>query len=228
MAFYVTDKDGKLIKVAGNFGGGVTVDTDFNTSSSNPLQNKTIAEWVAMATGDIQALYAEIQSLSSTNTSLSSQIANIGNKMYPVGSIYLSFENTSPAGIAGLGGQWETLPEGYALWTTTSSITNENTSAVEPNESNAGSSRMLKSGLPDITGGFMAYCYGNGGGSGAFASGTSNGNTLRNGSTGGYNFDWYDFYASRSSDRYGKSSIVQPPAYKIYAWRRKTLNTIYG
>jgi hypothetical protein len=126
--------------------------------------------------------------------------------IYPVYSFFFTTirpDNFDPADK--LGGKWELIEGGRALWTA---------------QSNGLANSYLSAGLPNITGGFMAYCYGDGGGSGAFASGTSNGNTLRNGSTGGYNFDWYDFNANRSSEIYGASTTVQPPAYTIFVWHR--------
>ena len=71
-----------------------------------------------------------------------SEITNVtstlGNTLYPVGSIYLTIgtiypQSSSPA--SWLGGTWQKLPEGYALWTASS---------------NAGST--ISAGLPNITG----------------------------------------------------------------------------
>lgn len=151
---------------------------------------------------------------------------------YPVGSLYISTNPTSPADAVvngGLGGGiWEQLPEGLALWTTQSEITNEDT-VVEPNASNASASRMLYSGLPNITGQFSftddnstdmrvrtGYC------GGAFYSINSTSSKINSNGTPSSTTNGGDvgINASRSSDRYGKSSIVQPPAYKVYAWKR--------
>ena len=126
--------------------------------------------------------------------------------IHPVYSFFFTTvrpDNFDPADK--FGGQWELIEGGRALWTA---------------QSNGLAATYLDAGLPNITGTFWAYCYGDGGGSGAFASGTSNGNTLRSGSTGGYNFDWYDFNANRSNGIYGASTTVQPPAYTIFVWHR--------
>ena len=72
---------------------------------------------------------------------------NIFDLIYPVGSIYISVNSVSPKTL--FGGEWEMLPEGYALWTATS---------------DAGST--ISAGLPNITGSFRVdikpggYCLG--------------------------------------------------------------------
>ena len=53
--------------------------------------------------------------------------------MFPVGSLYLNINSTSPASL--FGGTWERLPAGYALWTATS-----------------GAGGTIAAGLPNITG----------------------------------------------------------------------------
>jgi hypothetical protein len=134
--------------------------------------------------------------------------------VYPIGSIYLTLnEHGSPAKI--FGGTWERLPAGYSLWTNDQTITNEG--VVEPNNANASSSRMLYSGLPNITGNIeVAGAYS----SGAFYSASQFSKlNMTSGSSGFY--DWnFGFSAANSSARYGKSTIVQPPAYKVYAYKR--------
>ena len=124
--------------------------------------------------------------------------------IYPIGSIYITTSTsatgiTSPASI--FGGTWELLPEGYALWTTTS-----------------GAGETISAGLPNITGlnGGVRVSATSAEVSGAFyrdksASKASlvepEGHTI-------------SFDASRSNPIYGKSTTVQPPAYKVYAWKR--------
>lgn len=131
-------------------------------------------------------------------------ISDLLDKVYPVGSVYMSIQNTSPASF--LGGTWTQIGANYALWTATSG---------------AGSS--ISAGLPNITGNFSpASNIGIGDGAnmnGAFyVYGSKNKAWL---GSGGSN-SWYavGIDASRSSSIYGNSTTVQPPAYKVYAWRR--------
>ena len=128
--------------------------------------------------------------------------------VYPIGSIYLTLnEHGSPASI--FGGTWEKLPEGKALWTASS-----------------GAGNTIAAGLPNITGylsGTMQY-YGST--SGAFRWEGSNGKTDYDGdtaTTGRYKFDANEgakHWKSTAGGIYGNSETVQPPAYKVYAYKR--------
>ena len=123
--------------------------------------------------------------------------------VYPVGSIYMSIDSTSPAGL--FGGTWTQISDGYALWTATS-----------------GAGGTISAGLPNITGDVTLQ-------TDVPAETISTG--VFQTQTGGY-FDYtgmssnrrqsaiINFNATRSSSIYGNSSTVQPPAYKVYAWRR--------
>ena len=141
------------------------------------------------------------------------------NTVYPIGSIYLSLQDISPSSFIG-GSSWEKLPEGKALWTANSglSITDDGVNTVD-------------AGLPNITGTFekksggfplMVAQYTEMRQEGALWSDSeydpripSVGQTLSYNLLGGFKFD-----ASRSNPIYGNSDTVQPPAYKVYAWKR--------
>lgn len=133
------------------------------------------------------------------------------NLVYPINSIYLSVNNTSPASL--FGGSWEALAEGYALWTTTTSGEGGKTiSAGLPNIT--GTTPMLNSlwNYADATGFNEEF-------SGAIYSyiAISNGP----GPTGSNKCQTrFGFDASKSNSIYGNSAIVQPPAIKIFAWKR--------
>lgn len=135
------------------------------------------------------------------------------NFVYPVGSIYLSVQGVSPASF--LGGTWEQLPANYALWTATS-----------------GAGGTISAGLPNITGKVEYRNPGNTGDAlfneyseeGAFEVNPRNSSTQWNGGlvveVGPNKLSSLLFDASKSNSLYGGSSTVQPPAYKIYAWKR--------
>lgn len=135
------------------------------------------------------------------------------NSLYPIGTIYLTTStngvgSSSPA--SWLGGTWERLPEGYALWTASS-----------------GAGGTISAGLPNITGSLggdnsEAYRFrGNRVQSGALYTNEWNSSKYTGNSTfNGYNAQTINFDASRSNSIYGASTTVQPPAYKVYAWRR--------
>ena len=133
-----------------------------------------------------------------------------------IGSIYISISSTSPASL--FGGSWAQLPEGYALWT-----------------ANSGASDIISAGVPNITGGFglarnswdtsnvvfpndrpnnaMSYE------EKAYPYSTTGRKPLQINDTE-YATDYITFSAEKSNSIYGNSTTVQPPAYKVYAWRR--------
>ena len=124
--------------------------------------------------------------------------------LFPIGTIISKDVDISPASY--IGGTWQKLPGGYALWTTTS-----------------GAGETINAGLPNITGTFR-----NDGIRGTASELISGAFSLVQGyeSFGAYNpggdlcvNDW-SFDASKSNTIYGNSTTVQPPAYKVYAWRR--------
>ena len=132
--------------------------------------------------------------------------SDILNKVFPVGSLYLNINSTSPSSL--FGGTWEKLPEGYALWTATS-----------------GAGGVIASGLPNIKGrvhglwGCRTFDH-----SPEASDSLWLGSQITEGSAGGNGWKMYlhdvQLDASMSSGIYGNYNIVQPPAYKIYAWKR--------
>lgn len=134
------------------------------------------------------------------------QINNIPLGIYPIGSIYLSINNLSPAGL--FGGSWEALPEGYSLQTT---------------NNNAGN--IISPGLPNITGSINNVWACTTFDQQPTSTGSlSLGSQITNGSAGGNGWQMYlkplNLNASTSNSIYGNSTTVQPPAYTIYAWKR--------
>ncbi len=145
---------------------------------------------------------------------LSAELAKITSfdVIYPIGSIYLTVATTTTGSVSPaqfFGGTWERLPDGYALWTASS-----------------GAGNTISAGLPNITGGVYISRPQNG-----YIEGTTNGSAITGttwrsytfGTNGAYNqggYSGFNFNASSSNSIYGNSTTVQPPAYKIYAWKR--------
>ena len=128
--------------------------------------------------------------------------------VYPVGSIYLSVNKVSPETF--MCGKWELIEEGRALWTT---------------ESNDGG-ELIDAGLPNIKGDLTLVGGGSSGGwftaNGAIKE-KSSGNrrywASSNGASTGVSIG-FEIDASKSNEIYGKSDTVQPPAIKVYAFKR--------
>lgn len=72
-------------------------------------------------------------------------IETIGEKLYPVGSIYLSLNNTNPATLFGFG-VWESLNAGYALWTSVAASYLGRTAVAD--NTGAHTLKAAESGLP--------------------------------------------------------------------------------
>ena len=127
---------------------------------------------------------------------------------YPIGSIYIT-ETTLDPNVQ-FGGTWEKIGANKCLMSANNN--NELKTTVE-------------SGLPNITGRFGittrysstdmtnrtygAFSFTNQGTPAEYAQHNIN-------DVGGY----VDFSANNSNQIYGRSSIVQPPSYKVYFWRR--------
>lgn len=180
-----------------------------STATAKASEASTRANQAKGYRDEAKAFRDEINpSLLATKKEVQNAVAEVMKTLYPVGSIYLSLVKQNP-GTWIAGTRWSLLDSGYALWTTTAS--------------DAGA--KIPAGLPNITGeifvdsgcGIVKY---NSYGTGAFNSlGSSRGYVVRteSGSSRSISFD-----ASQSNSIYGKNNTVQPPAMKIYAYRRET------
>ena len=164
--------------------------------------------------GDVRIANTEMKLKDIVNS-----IHSIVDIIYPVGSVYISTTTANPRDL--FGGTWEQIATGRTLW-----------GASSDNELNT----TVNSGLPNITGTYdPRWKDSTGGGiimaaqnSGAmYTSRPSNhgywwANTTSSGGAGS-NTQYHtrlNFSAQRSNSIYGNSTIVQPPAYKVYMWRR--------
>ena len=146
-------------------------------------------------------------------------IHSIVDVIYPVGSVYISTTTANPRDL--FGGTWEQIATGRTLW-----------GASSDNELNT----TVNSGLPNITGTYDPRWKDNSGGgimmaaqnSGAMYTSRPNDHgywwaAVTSSGGAGSNTQYHtrlNFSAQRSNSIYGNSTIVQPPAYKVYMWRR--------
>lgn len=136
-------------------------------------------------------------------------LAAVVERDHPVGSLYISENQTSPAEL--YGGTWERI-EDCTIW---------GASDTHP----AGT--KLEAGLPNITG---TFAFGNSGesawarviyASGCFGYEKEGTAAIYTQSDGMPNAPVsIKLEASKSSQIYGASDTVQPPAYCMYIWRR--------
>ena len=142
------------------------------------------------------------------------QMQAIFNLIYPVGSLYFSTTLDTVAKVQNaFGGTWEKLPEGYAIWTASS-----------------GAGGTIAPGLPNITGKVHGLWGGATFDHAPEASGAlSLGGRIEEGSAGGNGWRMYlhdvIFNAKNGGSSLYKDNFntVQPPAYKVYVYKRLTL-----
>lgn len=190
------------------------IDTSWNMEFFMTLQGSASASSVFAGFLSGQSFYmtfkSSLEGTMSWTYNRNVNKAEILSFVYPVGSIYLSTSATSPASF--IGGTWEQLPGNQALWTTAT------------NSANAGT--LISPGLPNITAAYN-YILSRNDTYSASGAGTANKNdtTTRQYKLGeSYSFNLssqLSFDASKSNSIYGSSTTVQPPAYRIYAWKRK-------
>lgn len=150
-----------------------------------------------------------------TNKAVQDAVNEVMKTLYPVGSIYLSFVKQDP-GTWIAGTRWSLVDSGYALWTTTAN--------------DAGS--PIPAGLPNIKGSFVistaiegttnppakdafsryipSQTYGTGLAEGSYWNKEGLGTITWGFDAGKYNSAIYK----------DSNDTVQPPAMKIYAYRR--------
>ena len=168
---------------------------------------------------DIGVRIKSISKANAVSTQTSSDISNAVDamsntlgltKLYPVGSIYLSVNDTDPGTF--IGGTWELVGSGKTLWGA---------------DASHAAGTTIDAGLPNMTGWLQFSAGGYGadnsklGGAfyadGYYADGT---NGYAGGSGNGTLYQGLHIDASRSNAIYGNSSTVQPPAYVVYIWKR--------
>ena len=121
---------------------------------------------------------------------------------YPVGSIFQTVSNTSPAAL--FGGTWQEIAQNRVLM-------------GAPYSYAAGGT--VEAGLPNITGSFVADVrMNNYAVSGAFTAGDWL--ALTGASSGDSRVYKFSLDASRSNPIYGRSNTVQPAAYYVHIWKR--------
>ena len=130
------------------------------------------------------------------------------NKVYPVGSIYLSISDKNPSTF--IGGEWVQVSQGRTLF-----------GAGKLNDVTYTAGDTIDAGLPNITGNLGGHMHNYGRTStGAFSETICSNDADQ--AHGNYNGKWCNpmFDASKSNSIYGNSETVQPNAYVVYMFKR--------
>ena len=188
------------------------IDSTLSTTSENAVQNKVITEALNNKTTVNISNVAQdsINFTSDPQKQLNEKLdtTELLNKIYPIGSIYISVNQTSPASF--IGGTWQALDEGRTLWTTTTAGQGGTT---------------VSAGLPNIEGSLESVVMARTWDTQPYSTGAlSFGWNVLNSSGAGDGWWTYlkplYFNANDSNDIYGNSTTVQPPAFIVYMWKR--------
>lgn len=211
-ASFTTQEKTKLYSIEEGAEVNNPIDSTLSTTSENAVQNKVITEALNNKTTVNISNVAQdsINFTSDPQTQLNEKLdtTELLNKIYPIGSIYISVNQTSPASF--IGGTWQALDEGRTLWTTTTAGQGGTT---------------VSAGLPNIEGSLESVCMARTWDSQPYSTGAlSFGYNVLNSSGAGDGWWTYlkplYFNANDDNDIYGNSTTVQPPAFIVYMWKR--------
>ena len=178
-----------------------------NTSTAIKTWTGTKAQYDAITTKDNNTLYH----ITDDESDIYDRVSGVINRIYPIGSIYLTVSNDNPATLLGLG-TWQKVASGRVL---------------QGADTNHTAGTTIAAGLPNITGDLaisdipnISYPLAITTATNVF-KGKDNGLAANIGGNyvSGYNRK-VEFNASRSNSIYGKSSTVQPPAFVVNIWQR--------
>lgn len=194
-----TDRVNNLDNVIKNI--NVTI-VDNNSAFNRELSNlsESVDARIESLDSKIDTNTESLRDLINTiNTTLTTTISDVlQKKVYPVGSLYITLNNTNPSSVLGFG-TWTQVGAGRVL---------------QGADSTHGAGTTIEAGLPDHK-------------HTSLVASNRDGNPDGGGDSGGGRYYWryattqYDTtMASASNSIYGKSTTVQPPAYCVIIWRR--------
>ena len=98
-------------------GEGYDIDRNYNPQSDNPQSGKAVAEGLAdlstQIEGEISSVSADIEQVQTDISTINTTLAGLLDVFYPIGSIYQSTSETSPATL--FGGTWEQIKDVFLL-----------------------------------------------------------------------------------------------------------------
>lgn len=168
----------------------------------------TKAQYDAITTKDNNTLYH----ITDDESDIYDKVSGVINRIYPIGSIYLTVSNDNPATLLGLG-TWQKVASGRVL---------------QGSDNDHAAGTTIEAGLPNITGAASnsnpsaVTCYNNQY-TGAITYSTITGTRYYTGTNATAASDHamgIGFDASLSNSIYGNSNTVQPPAFVVNIWQR--------
>lgn len=160
----------------------------------------TKAQYDAITTKDNNTLYH----ITDDESDIYDRVSGVINRIYPIGSIYLTVSNDNPATLLGLG-TWQKVASGRVL-------------QGADNDHTAGTT--IEAGLPNITGsGSTIFTGGARQSQGCISYSDITSATWVGSSSAPVN-TILNIDASLSNSIYGNSNTVQPPAFVVNIWQR--------
>ena len=170
-------------------------------------QDKLTAETVSSIADATKMSGVDLTNKKSKDTTALDLYKYMMNKMYPVGSIYISTTKTNPNTTLGVG-TWSIVATNRVLWGVAES-TNAGTELGEelPNIKGSVAMEIMNKSLSK---------------SGVFKDSSTNSSGSRepNYGTGSCNWGSVEFDASDSSSVYKDNGVVRPAAYTVHIWKR--------
>jgi hypothetical protein len=179
-----------------------------NTTTAIKTWTGTKAQYDAITTKDNNTLYH----ITDDESDIYDRVSGVINRIYPIGSIYLTVSNDNPATLLGLG-TWQKVASGRVL---------------QGADNDHATGTTIEAGLPNITGAASSSnpsavtCYNNQY-TGAITYSTITGTRYYTGTNAIASSDQamgIGFDASLSNSIYGNSNTVQPPAFVVNIWQR--------
>ena len=189
-----------LADLAQSFQNCLTKDTQVKPQQAFNANNYRVIN-VADPTSEKDAVNKQTMD-STISSEISSSISTLLSTLYPVGSIYIGTQNTCHLATLISGSTWQLVATDKALW--------------GGNGSNANTT--IAAGLPNVSGNLGGVDRVGSGQSGPFY--TDGTNPKGSGGTTSNSLENIKFSLSKANSIYGKSSTVQPPAYRVNVWRR--------
>lgn len=160
----------------------------------------TKAQYNAITTKDSNTLYH----ITDDESDIYDRVNSVINRIYPIGSIYLTVSNDNPATLLGLG-----------LWTKVASGR-----VLQGADNNHIAGTTIEAGLPNIEGD-VKICspWTNASENGALKT-TAESASFVSGQSSQTRTNYLYLDASNSNSIYGNSDTVQPPAFAVNIWQR--------